>query len=321
MSSVSITKITDSYNAGVMWSVVVLVLFAWTAELAGQEVPITALCQLPDGQILSGSDNGLQLRDQKTLKPIKNILADIEKLYSITVSPDQNRFAISGGTPAELGGVEVFAIETLERTHRLGPFDDVATDCVWISDQRLVACSMTGNCCLIPLDGIAAIPFNMHSQGILSIVVLNTGPIATAGLDNIIRVWDLEKKNEPRELNNHVDVVNQISVRPSGPGSTPAMIVSVSDDATVRFWQPAIGRMVRFARLESIPTCVVWNRAGTQAVVGTRSGQIHFVDPATANIIQTINATGWIHCLALSPDEKSILVGGENGLVRVEIPF
>jgi WD40 repeat protein len=143
--------------------------------------------------------------------------------------------------------------------------------------------------------------------------------VVTAGLDNTIGVWGLEKQGELRVLNNHVDVVNQIAARPADPENTRSLIVSVSDDATVRFWQPEIGRMVRFARLESIPTCVVWNQAGTRAIVGTRSGQIHFVDPATANVVKTMHATGWINCLALSPDEKSVWIGGESGLDRVSI--
>ena len=310
-------------DSWVLWAIVGVILLAGTSDLQSQQVPITALAQMPNGQLLSGSDAGLQLHDETTLKTIKTIKTDIEKIYSIRISPDQDKFAISGGVPAELGVVDVFSMDTFERMHHFGPFDDVATDCVWISNKRLVGCSMKGNCChLLAKQNVGKdvkTPFNVHSKGILGIASLSAEIVVTAGIDNTIRVWELEKHTDSRVLNNHVDIVNQIAVRPPDPQTGKTMMVTVSDDATVRFWQPTIGRMVRFARMESIPTCVVWNHAGTAVVVGTRAGQIHFVDPATAEIVQTTQAAGWINCLALSSDESTVFVGGESGLHRVNI--
>jgi len=321
MSSVSIAEFRMSTNTPLKWLFLVFLVLAPAAEINGQQLPITALSLLPSGQLLTGSDDGLWIHDETTLKPIKRIATDIEKIYSIRISPDQTSFAISGGTPAELGVVEVFSTKTFDSTHEFGRFNDVATDCVWISQDQLIACSMTGNCCLMPLSNEKTAPFNVHSKGILGIAVLSSGNnLVTAGLDNTIGVWEMGKHKQLRVLNNHVDVVNQIAARPSVPRTAQAMMVSVSDDATVRFWHPKIGRMVRFARLDSIPTCVVWNRAGTRAVVGSRSGQVYLVDPAMADVVQTVSSTGWINCLALSPDEKSVLIGGESGLVRLGIP-
>lgn len=302
-----------------VWSLIVLFFLASPEGLKSQQVPITAVSMTPNGQLLTGSDNGLQLHNAQSLKLVKRIETGIEKVYSIKFSPDRTKFAISGGSPADIGVVEVFQAETFKVTHQFGRCYDVATECVWVSNEQLIGCSMTGNCCLMPLNNHATKPFNVHSKGILSMAMLDSGIMVTAGLDNTIGVWESENPAALRVLNNHVDVVNQIAVRPTDQKNAIAMIVTVSDDATVRFWQPEIGRMVRFARLESIPTCVVWNQAGTRAVVGTRSGKIHFVDPASATIDQTVNATGWINCLALSPDENTIFVGGENGLHRVEV--
>jgi WD40 repeat protein len=314
----TISTVVLRVHSPLLWIFLVL-LSSGAADLKCQTIPVTALALLPNEQVLTGSDDGLLLHDKHTLEPIRRIETDLEKIYSIKVSPDRNRIAISGGTPAELGIVSVFSVTTFKTTHRFGRFDDVATDCDWISSDRIVACSMTGNCCVMSLEREISAPFNVHSRGVLSILMLDPVSVTTAGMDNTIRVWKLNQHNDPRVLNNHVDVVNQIAARPSQPANDQPMMVTVSDDATVRFWQPMIGRMVRFARLESIPTCVVWNRAGTLAVVGTRTGKIHFLDPATATIVRTISSKGWINCLALSRDEKSIFVGGETGLNRVQV--
>lgn len=300
----------------------VMVSFTWVAS-NGQTTPITALALAPDGQWLSGSDDGLQVHDAKTLKPVKRLGSGLEKIYSINFSPDHKNLAVAGGTPAEIGSVEIFSIETWEKTHTFASFDDIATDCAWLSDDQLVAGSMTGHCCEMSLMQDTAIPFAVHSKGILTLLRLSTTVVVTGGMDHTIGVWDLKDQTMLRVLNNHVDVVNQLALRPKRSqeelGDQP-MVVTVSDDATVRFWQPTIGRMVRFARLESIPTCVLWNHSGTQVIVGTRSGKIHFIDPTTAQLVRTLEGAGWINCLALPVEETSLIVGGSAGLERISIP-
>lgn len=301
---------------------VVLLLVA-SGVVHGQTTPITALSLLPDGQIVTGSDDGLRLHNAETLEATKRITSDLEKIYSIQLSPDHEKIAVVGGTPAEFGVVEVFAVPSWQRLHTFEPFEDIATDCAWLSQDQLIVGSMTGDCCTISLTQEAMTTFSVHSKGVLSLGQLSSHLVVTGGLDHTIGIWDLEKQAMVRTLNNHVDIVNGLALRPTvaeGDSSKLAMVVTVSDDSTVRFWQPTIGRMVRFVRLESIPTCVLWNPAGTKAIVGTRSGQVHFIDPTTAKVTRTLAGTGWIHCLAISISQKSILVGGADALNRIALP-
>ena len=58
----------------------------------------------PDGQLVSGSDEGLHLHNVETLKRTKAIASKIEKIYSLVVSPDGQRIAVAGGAPADLKG-------------------------------------------------------------------------------------------------------------------------------------------------------------------------------------------------------------------------
>ncbi len=288
--------------------------------------PFTSVCLTQTGQLISGSDFGLRTHDLETLKPTKLLDSEIEKHYSITASPDGSKIAVSGGTPSESGVVEVFSVPSMELVKRFVGFDDVATDVGWRSEDQLIAASMTGNCRLFDLENKNSagknLSFNVHSQPILAIGLLENQEIISAGKDNSIRVWKFDSPNKARILNNHIDVVSDIAVQPSQSkdnGNKAPMIASVSHDGTARFWQPTIGRMIRFARLDSVPSCVTWRRDGSAAIVGCRDGSILLLDPQTAKQVSKSKSEGWIFDMTLSNDGNSVIVATENGLRRVKL--
>ncbi len=291
-----------------------------TSPGLSQTCPVTAIALMPNGQLVSGSDRGLRVHDSATLKPLQEIGTEIEKIYAIKLSPNGKRVAIAGGTPADLGVVEVFQLPGFESSQEFETFDDIATDIAWMSNDQLVACSMSGNCCNIQIKKTKPVPFNVHSKGILALEAMTDGQMVSAGLDASIRVWHPSEAKKANVLNNHVNVVNDISLRPhmDNQAGLP-MIASVSDDDSIRFWQPTIGRMVRFARLESIPTCVIWSPDGSRALAGCRDGSIRIVDPETAKVVRTIQGSSWIHCIALDAKSGDIFVGHENGVLRVQL--
>ena len=284
--------------------------------------PITTVCLTKDSQLISGSDDGLQVHDLETLNPIQRIATEVEKHYSIVASPDGSKLAVAGGTPAEIGVVEVFSVPEMKLLKRFAGFDDIATDVAWLDEDRLVAASVTGNCCVFDLKPSSkenSPPlFNVHSKPILSITVLQNKEIISAGKDASIRVWKTGSPSKAGVLNNHIDIVNSVSVRPTQENQVHEMTASVSNDATIRLWQPSIGRMVRFKRLESKPTSVIWNRDGTTAIVGCEDGSILTIDPSNANQVVALKTDGWIYDMHLASDD-SIFVAGEKGLSRVRL--
>jgi WD40 repeat protein len=101
------------------------------------------------------------------------------------------------------------------------------------------------------------------------------------------------------------------------------MLASVSDDRTVRFWQPTIGRMVRFVRLEgAVPLAVAWMPAGEAIVASCTDGRVRLVDPDTVNVLHDLPAIeGWAYSIAVHPQGREVVVGGEEGqLRRVVLP-
>ncbi len=67
----------------------------------------------------------------------------------------------------------------------------------------------------------------------------NSNQLAIAGVDFSVRVWDWSGEEEPLVLQGHRGVVNGIDWSPDG-----SQLASVSDDRTLRIWDPAAGRLV-----------------------------------------------------------------------------
>jgi WD40 repeat protein len=129
-------------------------------------------------------------------------------------------------------------------------------------------------------------------------------------------VWRADSGERWRILENHTEAVNDMALRPQEKGALP-MLVSVGEDRTVRFWQPTIGRLVRFSRLPARPQAVAWSRDGTRVFVVSNNGSLHIVDPDTTELIEKIQAIkGWAYSMTVHPEEPVVLVGGEKGILR-----
>ncbi len=289
--------------------------------------PVTAVAQTPDGKWLAAGDEGLFLFHRYSLKKLKKIDCQLEKIYAIKFSPGQRGVAVVGGTPGELGAIDIYSYPAFKLLHHIEPHDDVAADIAWLNESTLVAGDMSGVCARIELAGpdgkVDVKSTAVHSKGLLSVERLDEASVVSAGLDNAIRVsWfgPATGSRKTRSLNNHTAPVNDLAVNQRGPAGAPKMVVSASNDYSIRFWQPAIGRMVRFVRLDSIPNCVVWDRSGKLAIAGCRNGEIVLIESANARIKQTIDAkVGWVNCLAISADGYRLFVGGVDGMVVVDL--
>lgn len=82
----------------------------------------------------------------------------------------------------------------------------------------------------------------MHGGSVVALVWHSSLPlIATAALDNVVRIWDARNGALLQELTGHNDLVTSIDMVPitsenriDGTGDATDMIISVSDDHTAR---------------------------------------------------------------------------------------
>jgi WD40 repeat protein len=159
-----------------------------------------------------------------------------------------------------------------------------------------------------------------HSRAVLAVAYLPDGKLLTAGVDATIRLWDASEKTPLRSFSNHTRPINALALWPGTSAEVPPMVASASDDRTVRFWQPTIGRLVRFARLDSMPLAIAWTPDGSTLWTAFRDGHVREIDPTDATVRRDYPAIeGPAYALAVAGD-GTLAVGGSNGQIRRIIP-
>ncbi len=95
------------------------------------------------------------------------------------------------------------------------------------------------------------------------------------------------------------------------------MVASASGDRTIRFWQPTIGRMVRYVRLEAEPLNIASLNDSSRITASCVDGRIRVVDADQVKVTQTLAAIeGWVYAIAVHPCDGSLVVGGSDGQLR-----
>ena len=283
--------------------------------------PITSLAFSPDGKsVVACSQAGLHVYDFPTLNLQRMIKAEARNIHDLAFSPDGDQLAVGGGNPAIKGIIEIFSWPEGKSLSILTEHRDSVTAVAW-RDASLASASLDRR--IILWDLHTATPIQQlegHSKGVSSLCFLSDKEIlVSTGIDQSVRVWDLTSGTLMRNMNNHTLPAHDLALRPNGTGLP--MVASVSDDRTVRFWQPTIGRMVKFARLAEAPLNVAWLNNGARIVAACADGAIRLVDPDSVEVTGEIPALdGWAYSLAVHPTDGSIIIGGPNAQVKRIIP-
>lgn len=301
-----------------------LALASMTLGHAG-EPPITAVAFAPDGkQVLLGSQAGIQIRSWPELEPIeKTIATQLVHVHDLAFAPDGRHLLVAGGAPAEQGAIEVLSWPEAEPIRRIAEHDDVVYRVAWSPNAKeWVSAGGDGACQVFSSDtGQRLARFAGHSRAVLAVCYLPDGQtIASAGADQTIQLWNSRSGAHLRTLDNHLAAVNDLAIRPAARADATERptLASVSDDYTVRLWQPTIGRLVRFARLPSIAQAVAWTPAGDALLVGCHDGRVRAIDPETAAMSELFSGPEQrIYAMAVAPDGSNILAAGDRQPFRV----
>ena len=301
---------------------VCLILWAFLANVASAtEPPMTDVAFAPDGKTLVAvSQSGLHVFGWPKLDRQRTIKVSASNLHCVAFSPSGKHLAVGGGNPSEDGSVEVFSWPAGKPLTKFDDHDDSVRSVAWLDDTRLLAASLDREIKLWDLERKAkpVLTFKGHSRSVAAICLLKDGKtLVSAGVDQSVRVWNLESAKPIRSLNQHTKPVHALALRPI-EGGLP-MVASAAGDRTIRFWQPTIGRMVRYVRLKAIPLSIAWSNDGADIVAACADGRVRVVDPNTVKVTQDIPAVkGWAYSLAVHPTDGSVVVGGQNGqLIRI----
>ncbi|MDA7980626.1 MAG: hypothetical protein MPJ50_17860 [Pirellulales bacterium] len=335
------------FGFGIFCTVVALHCAFTSAALSDEQInqetnrtirrsPVSALALSPDGrQVLVGGQFGVEIfnvpaeEHSATIQPASELRklvgaidVDIVNVHAIAFSPDGQRVAIAGGTPADGGVLELIAWPSLEKLNHVEPHTDVIYDVAWKPNgKQLATVSYDREVILIDADDGSTIrKLSAHSRPVLAVQWLADGAtLVTGGVDRSLRVWNAVSGDLIRSSENHTQTIHALAARPQTDDNVRPMIISAGADKTVRFWQPTIGRLVRFARLPSVPLAIAWTPTGEQVIAACENGQLYHIAPETADaeaIGQISKAR--LECLVIIESDDSantVIVGDADGRV------
>ncbi|MGY8771217.1 MAG: WD40 repeat domain-containing protein [Pirellulales bacterium] len=282
------------------------------------EPPVTALAFAPDGNsVIACSQSGLQVYSWPELDQQKQLKVSAINLHDIAFSPSGDRLAVGGGSPAEDGSVEILSWPSGKSLQVLRNHSDSVTSVAWRDDSSLASASLDSTVNIWDLKTEKPIlTLSGHSRGVSSICFLpDQNTLVTTGIDQSLRVWNSDSAEQIHGLIIHTQPVHDLATRPVSEGLS--MVASASADRTVRLWQPTIGRMVRFAKLKSIPLNVAWLANGSKVAACCTNGHVYVIDPDTVEVTHDIPVVdGWAYSMGVHPTDGTLAVGGSDGQLR-----
>lgn len=297
------------------------VLVLLTHSITRAQPPITALAFTQDSkQLIAGSQSRLKIHEWPSLRVVDEVITDLDHIHDIAFSKDGRHFVAVGGRPSEYGEVEVHAWPGKSIIATNVEHDDTIQAAVWHDSLRLTTVAADTQVISWRLrdDRLELLRrLKGHSRRVLAVTRLaESNILVTGGVDHSLRVWAADKMDAIRVLDNHTDIVHDLAARP-GEYSFP-YVASASADRTARFWQPTIGRLVRFARLPSEPLSVAWSPRGDLLAAACIDGVVRLINPDNVKIQEQRAFDGWAYEVAAAPNGSGFAVGGERGrLVRI----
>lgn len=323
-----------------MHAAVLLSTIAWARSSLAVEPPITAIEVATEHQIVfTASQSGLTVRRMKDLESLKTLDCGLDHIHDLALSPDGQQLLISGGSPAEVGIVQCRRVPDLELLWENRDADDVVTSLAWEpadgtnrsqQPRRFAAASWDRMVRTYrvekQLPSLECV-YAGHSAPVSTVAFLERGLVLSAGSDETLQVWQWSGKSSAdkqtslvRNLHQHTAGVIMATVQSASSTSDKLWTASSSEDRTVRLWDAAAGRMLRFKKWPTVPRSLAWIPHTKRLVVGCEDGELSVMDSIDVSFQPVTKLSGPVSELIIESDGKSCLAVVGSSVIRTPLP-
>jgi WD40 repeat protein len=133
--------------------------------------------------------------------------------------------------------------------------------------------------------------------------------LATAGFDNVVKLWEWPSGKEVRTLAGHTGPVYCVAFHPGG-----ALLASGSLDKTIRLWNVADGKLIREIKGHTdIVDSIAFNKDGKLLASGSSDKTVRIWNPDDGKEVKNLGPqSGTVYTVAFSPDGKWLASAGHS---------
>ncbi|QQS47794.1 MAG: AAA-like domain-containing protein [Acidobacteriota bacterium] len=138
--------------------------------------------------------------------------------------------------------------------------------------------------------------------------------LATAGKDNLVRLWDLSNRRLLAELRGHQNQIWRVAFSPDGK-----TLASAGWDNLVKLWDVESGREIHTLEGHTRYVCGLdFSPDGRMLASSSWGGNINFWDPSSGKKLRTLRGhRDWVWSVTFSRDGRSLVSTGEDKTVRI----
>ena len=156
--------------------------------------------------------------------------------------------------------------------------------------------------------GVNEVAFTPDGRYILSAGGSDQG-LDVPGVDNSIRIWEMETGEQVQILEGHEAGVYHVKVSPDG-----SKALTLSLDGAVIYWDLESGAELRRFDHPGTPFSIAFHPDGKRALIGTGEPSVLIWDLESGEVIDTLfGHEDWVKGLDVSPDGKTALSGDNIG--------
>ncbi|HLN28697.1 MAG TPA: sigma-70 family RNA polymerase sigma factor [Gemmataceae bacterium] len=282
---------------------------------------VSGVVFLPHGRSLVtwGSDKTIRLWEIDTGKEIRRFETADWKLWTVELSPDGKLLA-AASAKANQHAAEIWNAETGKLIHHL-PCSEQPAHVAFSPDNQRLAATMfeSGRPGRVVLWAVATGKEIVTLQGAenstFSLAFSPDGSsMATGGIDQTIRIWDLANGKEGRKIGPLGSVVGQVAFTQDGK----CLISSGGLGNLIRLWDLTTGKELLALNAPKTSIASIAYSADGKRLASASEKTIWVWDVASTKLQHKLEGhAGYVSSLTFSKDGKSLLSASQDGTIRL----